>query len=72
MSELKRMIDQVSREKGLDREILINTLEEAMRSAARRKLGSKVEVDVAYNDETGEVEVFEFKEVVNDVDDPET
>ena len=49
MSELKRMIDQVAREKGLDREILINTLEEAMRSAARRKLGSKVEVDVAYN-----------------------
>jgi len=72
MSELKRMIDQVSREKGLDREILINTLEEAMRSAARRKLGSKVEVDVAYNDEDGEVEVFEFKEVVTEVDDPET
>jgi len=72
MSELKRMIDQVAREKGLDREILINTLEEAMRSAARRKLGSKVEVDVAYNDELGEVEVFEFKEVVEDYNDPET
>ncbi len=71
MSELKRMIDQVAREKGLDREILITTLEEAMRSAARRKLGSKVEVDVAYNDDTGEVEVFEFKEVVEEVDDPE-
>jgi len=72
MSELKRMIDQVAREKGLDREILINTLEEAMRSAARRKLGSKVEVDVAYNDDLGEVEVFEFKEVVEEVTDPET
>ncbi|CAO0820110.1 hypothetical protein DFAR_1380005 [Desulfarculales bacterium] len=35
-----------------------------MRSAARRKLGSKVEVDVAYNDDLGEMEVFEFKEVV--------
>ncbi len=72
MSELKRMIDQVAREKGLDREILINTLEEAMRSAARRKLGSKVEVDVAYNEELGEMEVFEFKEVVEEVDDPDT
>jgi N utilization substance protein A len=72
MSELKRMIDQVAREKGLDREILISTLEEAMRSAARRKLGSKVEVDVAYNDDLGEVEVFEFKEVVEEVTDPET
>ncbi|MDR1398242.1 MAG: transcription termination/antitermination protein NusA, partial [Desulfarculales bacterium] len=59
MSELKRMIDQIAREKGLDRQVLISTLEEAMRSAARRKLGSKVEVDVAYNDELGEVEVFE-------------
>jgi N utilization substance protein A len=72
MSELKRMIDQVAREKGLDREILINTLEEAMRSAARRKLGSKVEVDVAYNDDLGEVEVFEFREVVEQITDPET
>ncbi len=72
MSELKSMIDQVAREKGLDREILINTLEEAMRSAARRMLGSKVEVDVAYNDELGEVEIFEFKEVVEEVEDPET
>jgi N utilization substance protein A len=66
------MIDLVAKEKGLDREILINTLEEAMRSAARRKLGSKVEVDVAYNDDAGEVEVFEFKEVVEDFQDPET
>ncbi len=72
MSELKNMIDQVAREKGLDREILIATLEEAMRSAARRKLGSRVEVDVAYNEELGEVEIFEFKEVVEEVTDPET
>jgi N utilization substance protein A len=56
----------------LDRQVLINTLEEAMRSAARRKLGSKVEVDVAYNDELGEVEVFEFREVVETVDNHET
>ncbi len=72
MSDLKRMIDLVAREKGLDREVLIATLEEAMRSAARRKLGSKVEVDVAYDDEVGEVEVFEFKEVVEEITDPET
>ncbi|ADK84259.1 transcription termination factor NusA [Desulfarculus baarsii DSM 2075] len=72
MSELRRMIDHVAREKGLDREILISTLEEAMQSAARRKLGSKVEVDVAYNDEIGEVEVFEFKEVVEELTDPDT
>jgi N utilization substance protein A len=43
-----------------------------MNSAARRKLGSKVEVDVAYNDELGELEVFEFREVVEELTDPET
>jgi len=72
MSELKQMIDQVAREKGLDREILIKTVEEAMRSAARRRLGSKVEVDVTYNNELGEVEIFKFKEVVDKLINPET
>ena len=39
LSELKRVIDQVSREKGLDREVLIKTLEEAVKAAARKKIG---------------------------------
>jgi len=72
MSELKRMIDQISRDKGIDREILISTLEDAIRSAARKKLGQHREVEVAYNDELGEIEVFEFKEVVEEVEDAES
>ena len=37
MPELKKVIDQVSREKGVEREVLIKTLEEAVRVAARKK-----------------------------------
>jgi N utilization substance protein A len=72
MTELKRIIDQISRDKGIDREILISTLEDAIRSAARKKYGQHREVEVAYNDDLGEIEVFEFKDVVDKVDDSET
>ena len=69
--DLKRLIDQVSRDKGIDREVLIDTLEEAMRSAARKKFGLELDLEVAYNDEYGEIEAFQFKEVVAEVMDPE-
>lgn len=67
MSELKKVIDQVSREKGVEREILIKTLEEAVRVAARKKLGQNYDLEISFNDEMGEIEVFEFKEVVSEV-----
>lgn len=72
MTELRRMIDQISRDKGIDREILISTLEDAIRSAARKKLGPEHEFEVAFNEDLGEIEVFEFIEVVEVVEDPGT
>ncbi len=70
-SELKRLIDQVSREKGIDRAVLIETLVEAVKSAIKKRFGSKMDVEVAYNDEFGEMEAFTFKEVVEEVHDPD-
>jgi N utilization substance protein A len=69
ISEIKRVIDQVSRDKGIDRQILIKALEEALKSAARKKYGPKVDIEVQYSEETGELEVFQFKEVAEVVDD---
>ena len=37
VTDLLRVIDQVSREKGLEREVLIATLEEAVHTAAKKK-----------------------------------
>ena len=71
ISELKRLIDQVSREKGIDRQTLIATLEEAIKSAIKKKYGSKVDLDVSFNEEYGELEAFQFKEVVTTVSDPD-
>ena len=70
VADIKRVVDQVSRDKGIDREILISALEEALKSAARKKFGSKIDIEVQYSDDSGEIEVFQFKDVVETVEDP--
>ncbi len=70
VADIKRVVEQVSRDKGIDREVLISALEEALKSAARKKFGSKIDIEVQYSDETGEIEVFQFKDVVEEVEDP--
>jgi transcription termination/antitermination protein NusA len=69
---LNRMIDQVAKEKGIGRETLVEALEAALVSAARKKYGGRVELEAQYSDETGEVEVFLFKDVVDEVEDSTT
>jgi N utilization substance protein A len=66
---LKREIDQIARDKGINADEIIGALEEAMKQAARREHGQEIEIDAKYNDELGEVELFEFREVVETVTD---
>lgn len=72
LSELKRIIDQISRDRGIDKRLLIEAIEEAVQSAARKKLGSRREIEVRYNEEYGEVEVFQFRNVVEEAEDEQT
>ncbi|MDA8165494.1 MAG: transcription termination factor NusA [Desulfobacteraceae bacterium] len=72
LSELKRIIDQISRDKGINRELLIEALEDAVASAARKKFGQRREIEVRYNDDMGEIEVFQFRNVVETVEDEQT
>jgi N utilization substance protein A len=66
-SDLIKVLDQVGREKGVERDTLIKTLEEAVRAAARKKLGQNYDLEINFNEEIGEIEIFEFKEVVEKV-----
>jgi transcription termination/antitermination protein NusA len=66
-SELLKVLEQVGREKGVERETLIQTLEEAVKTAARKKLGQNYDLEINFNEEMGEIEIFEFKEVVEKV-----
>ena len=71
ISDIKRVVDQVSRDKGIDRKILIKALEEALKSAARKKFGAKADIEVQYNESTGEIEVFQFKDVTDVIEEPD-
>ena len=53
---LKRIIDQISRDKGIERSLLVEAIEEAVRSAARKKYGSRRDIEVQFDEETGEKE----------------
>jgi len=72
MGNLNRMIDQVAKEKGIARETLVEALEAALVSAARKKYGNRVELEAQFSEDTGEVEVFLFKDVVEEVEDATT
>ena len=71
-SELKKAIDQISKDRGIDRDLLVDTLEEAVRSSVARKYGDSIDVEVNYNEETGEIEVYQFKVVTDEVINPAT
>ena len=72
LSDLKRIIDQISRDKGIDRSLLIEALEEAVMSAAKKRYGQRRDMEAQYNDELGEVELFQFRRVVEEVTDEQT
>ena len=67
-SDLGRLIEQLGKDKGIDRTVVIDAIEQGMELAARKKFGTYREIEAKYNDEVGEVELFEFKEVVKDED----
>ncbi len=69
---LKRILDQICRDKGIDRSLLIDAIEEAVRSAVRKKYGSRRDIEVQFNEELGEIEVFQYRTVVEEVFDEET
>ncbi len=70
ISDLSRIIDQVGKDKGIDRNILIETLEQALIAAARKKFGPKPEIEAKYNEEAGELELFQYRMVVKEVKNP--
>ena len=69
--DLNRVIEQVSKEKGIDRQIIVRALEEAMLSAAKKTFGHDKNIEAKFNTDLGEVELFEIKTVVEQVEDPE-
>ena len=69
-SLLYQTIDQLSREKGIDPQIIIAAVEDAILVATRKYYKSTEDLQSHFNKETGAVEVFAVKKVVGEVADP--
>lgn len=67
VGNLNHIIDQVVKDKGIDRDVLVEALESAVLSAANKKFRNTRDLEAHFNDEIGEVEVFEFVTVVDEV-----
>lgn len=67
---LNSVIDEVGRTKGIDRAILVETLEAAILTAARRTYGAQREIEAEFNEESGEVELFQIITVTDEVENP--
>ncbi len=73
--DLDQIISQVGRDKGIEKQTLIDALESAVLSAAKKHFGHNLNLEATYNPEVGEIEVHEFKTVVAEkghIDDPAT
>lgn len=70
--DLEQIIGQVGRDKGIDKGVLITALESAVLSAAKKHFGHNRNLEATYNTELGEIEVIEFRTVVDQVTDPMT
>ncbi len=69
VGNLNHIIDQVVKDKGIDRDVLVDALESAVLSAANKKFRNTRDLEAHFNEEIGEVEVFEFVTVVDEVTD---
>jgi N utilization substance protein A len=64
--ELLQIADAVAREKGIDKEIVIASIEEAIQKAARSRYGAEHDIRVAIDAKTGETSIKRYVTVVAD------
>lgn len=69
--DLVAIFEYLEREKGIKRDIIIKAIEEALLVAARKGMGGAGNLDVKIHPNTGDIEVFAEKEVVDHVTIPE-
>src|SRR5271167_262447 len=69
-SPLSQTIEQISREKHIEPEIIVAAIEDAMVVAARKYYKTEEDLRSHFNPDTGHVDVFAVRTVVENVEDP--
>ncbi|MCP4677115.1 MAG: transcription termination/antitermination protein NusA [Deltaproteobacteria bacterium] len=68
---LNMIIDQVGRDKGIEKKVLIEAIEAAILTAAKRTFGQDRDLEARFNEETGAVDLFQYMMVVDEIESPE-
>ena len=67
--EILQIINSVAREKGISKEILISTVEQAVQVAGRKKYGNEYNIKAQINRKTGEINLLRILKIVENVED---
>ena len=70
--ELLQVADAVARDKTIDREIVVQAMEQAIQTASRRKYGQELEIRAEIDRTTGEIRLNRIRHVVEEVEDGAT
>src|SRR5258706_3991124 len=71
-NQLRQQIEQISREKNINPEVIIAAIEDAILTASKKYYKSNEDLRSRFNNETGQIEVFAVKQIVETVDNSET
>ena len=67
---LNMILDQVAKDKGIERSILVDTLQQAIKQAAQKTFGMERNIEATFNVEKGVVELFQAIQITAEVTDP--
>ena len=64
-------LEDLERERGIDKEVFVNALEQALTSAYKKNFGEAMSASVKLNPENNSIKVYSYKTVVEEVTDPD-
>ncbi len=70
-SALRQQIDQISREKNINSDVIIAAIEDAILTASKKYYKTGEDLRSRFNDESGEIEVFAVKQIVETIENDE-
>jgi N utilization substance protein A len=70
VDNLNIVIDQVAKDKSIERGTIVEALEQAILTAAKKVFGYDRELEAVFNPELGQAELFQYMVVVDEVDNP--
>ena len=69
-SPLQQLIDSIAKEKGIEPTVIISAIEDAVLAASRKAYKSNENLKARFNPDSGQVDLFAVKQIVDTVNDP--